>query len=163
MDNVAEVAYNLRKVVLVGNDLSRKRGLEIGLTGPQLSAIRVLSRTGPLMISELANLILLHPATTGGILDRLEAKGLILRRRSHTDRRIVRVHLTQQGKELLQNWAPVTQETLTSALRMLTDEKLQNLAEVLKDIMKTLETGENRSDITVSIDSAQASNTASNQ
>jgi len=51
-------------------------------------------------VSDLARRMYLHPATMVGLLDRLEAKELLKRTRSDKDRRVVFIDLTDQGREL---------------------------------------------------------------
>lgn len=74
-----------------------------GVTAAQLSALRVLERHGDLTHSELAGMLLLSGSTVSGMVDRLEKKGLIQRRRSSEDRRLVRVSLEEAGRSLLTN------------------------------------------------------------
>lgn len=76
---------------------SRRVSRSVGLTLPQLvvlGAIRDLGDGASRAISREADL---SPATVVGILDKLEAKGLIERARSTKDRRIVHTRLTPAG------------------------------------------------------------------
>lgn len=135
---VAEITDNLRRVFQVVNERSKKVERESGLTGPQLWTIKVIADTGPVKISELARHMYLHPATVGGILDRLEAKGLVLRTRSRQDRRVVRVTLTLQGKELVATSPEVVQGVLVTGLEGLSAERLQNIVAGLDDMVQIL-------------------------
>jgi DNA-binding MarR family transcriptional regulator len=74
---------------------------EFGVTAPQLSALRILERRGDLSQSELSKLLLVSGSTLSGLLDRLQSRGLIKRVRNRRDRRQVRVHLTEAGREVL--------------------------------------------------------------
>lgn len=135
---VAEITDNLRRVFQVVNECSKKVERESGLTGPQLWTIKVIADTGPVKISELARRMYLHPATVGGILDRLEAKELILRTRSIKDRRVVRVTLTLQGKELVATSPEVVQGVLVTGLENLPAERLLNIVTGLDDMVQIL-------------------------
>lgn len=73
-----------------------------GVTAAQLSALRVLERHGEMTHSELAERLFLRGSTVSGMVDRLEARGLITRRRARHDRRLVRVALAAGGKRLLE-------------------------------------------------------------
>jgi DNA-binding MarR family transcriptional regulator len=136
---VAEITDNLRRIFQVVNERSKKVERESGLTGPQLWTIKVMADTGPVKISELARRMYLHPATVGGILDRLEAKELILRTRSRQDRRVVRVTLTPQGENLLVTSPEVVQGVLVTGLERLPEERLQNIAAGLEDMVQILD------------------------
>ena len=74
---------------------------EFGVTAPQLSALRILERRGDLSQSELSRLLLVSGSTLSGLLDRLQSRRLVKRVKSRKDRRQVRVHLTDAGRELL--------------------------------------------------------------
>ena len=135
---VAEIADNLRRVFQVVNERSKKVERESGLTGPQLWTIKLIAEWGPVKISELARRMYLHPATVGGILDRLEAKELIARTRSRQDRRVVRVTLTLEGKALIAKSPDVVQGVLVTGLENLPAERLQNIATGLDDMVQIL-------------------------
>jgi MarR family transcriptional regulator, organic hydroperoxide resistance regulator len=136
---VAELTDNLRRIFQVVNEQSKKIEQESGLTGPQLWTIKVMADTGPVKISELARRMYLHPATVGGILDRLEVKELILRTRSRQDRRVVRVTLTSQGNNLVASSPEVVQGVLVTGLVRLPVERLENIAAGLEDIVHILD------------------------
>ncbi len=72
-----------------------------GVTATQLSALRVLERAGELSHGELAARLFLGPSTLTDLVDRLEARGLVRRRRSTADRRQVHVSLDRAGRARL--------------------------------------------------------------
>lgn len=72
----------------------------MGLTPPQFDVIAELGGTSGMSCGELAQSTLLAKASLTGILDRLEAKGLVERRRTPHDRRATHVRLTQKGETL---------------------------------------------------------------
>lgn len=137
-DMIAEIIDNLRRVFQVVNEHSKKAERETGLTGPQLWAIKVIAEAAPIKVSELARRMYLHPATAGGILDRLETRGLVSRTRSLTDRRVVEVSLTDHGTYLVDNSPEVAQGLLVSGLEKLPEKKLLHIAESLEDMVKIL-------------------------
>ena len=55
---------------------------------------------------ELSRLLIMHRSNVTGLVDRLEARGLVQRRDSPHDRRVYRVILTAAGKKLLQQILP---------------------------------------------------------
>ena len=98
---VADIIDNLRRVFQVIHEQSKKIERETSLTGPQLWAIKVIAESAPIKVSDLARRMYLHPATVVGILDRLEGRGLVTRKRSREDRRVVEIDLTAQGRFLV--------------------------------------------------------------
>ena len=80
--------------------LSKKMQASIGLTGPQRVTHRVLGRFPGLSAGELAGILLVHPSTLTGILQRLEARRLVKRSPDPADGRRARLSLTPKGRRL---------------------------------------------------------------
>lgn len=95
----------IRRIARAVDRNSRQIDREVGLTVPQLVVLTIVRDLGEVTgraVSEEANL---SHATVVGILDKLEAKGLIERYRSRMDRRVVHTRLTERGTAVL-NAAP---------------------------------------------------------
>ena len=137
-DTVAEIIDNIRRVFQVVNEQSKLAEHKTGLTGPQLWAIKTIAQGAPIMVSEIAMRMHLHPATVVGILDRLETRGLARRVRSTEDRRIVRVELTAQGEDLVKKAPEVAQGLLVSGLELLKTKNLKNIAAALDQLVELL-------------------------
>jgi DNA-binding MarR family transcriptional regulator len=135
---VADIVDNLRRVFHVVNEISKKTEIETELTGPQLWAVKIISQESPIMVSEVARRMYLHPATVVGILDRLELQDLVARVRSSEDRRVVRVELTGKGQALVKNAPEVATGLLVAGLEKLTFEKLQDISDGMEQIVKIL-------------------------
>jgi DNA-binding MarR family transcriptional regulator len=74
------------------------RELDLGITGRQ--AVTLWMARDPLAMRELAERLSCDPASATGIIDRLEAKGLVARVADPNDRRSKRVELTAEGRRL---------------------------------------------------------------
>ena len=73
---------------------------EAGLTEQQWRVLRVLWDENEVGASRIAELTVIPAASLVGVIDRLERKGLVARRRSHQDRRAVDIALTAEGRAL---------------------------------------------------------------
>jgi DNA-binding MarR family transcriptional regulator len=73
---------------------------EFGLTYPQYLVLLVLWESGPVTVGQLGQRLHLDSGTLSPLLKRLEAAGMIARRRSRTDERAVEVSLTGAGHRL---------------------------------------------------------------
>lgn len=135
---IADIFDNLRRVYQVINDHSKKAKKEAGITGPQLWAIKIIAEASPVMVSQLADKMYLHPATVVGILNRLEKKGLVLRVRGHSDRRVVNVKLTNQGKDLVTKTPEVAQGVMAAGLEVSSTKRLQEIASALDELVYIL-------------------------
>ncbi len=77
---------------------SRRMRRELGLTGPQRLAVRLVGRFPGLSARDLASLLRLHPSTLTGVLERLVARRLVVREADPKDARRARLTLTRLGK-----------------------------------------------------------------
>jgi len=79
---------------------SKRMATAFGVTGPQRLVIRVLGRFPGLSAGQLAHVLHLHPSTLTGVLERLERKGLVTRRRDPEDRRRAVLGLSVAGRRI---------------------------------------------------------------
>lgn len=84
----------------------------IGLTHAGVIAMEVLSATGPITQTTLAQIVRVQAQTMGQTLNRLEAHGHISRRRSSEDRRVHVVSLTEAGVQALERAVESEQQVL---------------------------------------------------
>ena len=80
----------------------RSRHMEkaIGLTGPQRVVLRFLGRFPGVTAGQLARALHVDPGTLSASVRRLEARGLVERRRAPVDTRRVTLGLTRRGRAL---------------------------------------------------------------
>jgi DNA-binding MarR family transcriptional regulator len=84
----------------------------IGLTHAGVIALEVLSVTGPVTQTSLAQIVRVQAQTMGQTLNRLEAHGHISRRRSSEDRRVQVVSLTDAGRQAFERAVESEQQVL---------------------------------------------------
>jgi DNA-binding MarR family transcriptional regulator len=72
----------------------------IGLTYPQYLVFLVLWEQDNITVKSLGDSLFLDSGTITPLLKRLEARGLVRRQRDEMDERQVRIHLTQDGRDL---------------------------------------------------------------
>lgn len=135
---IPDVIDNLRRIVEAVKQHSRTVEQKTGLTGPQLWALKILAESAPLRLCELASRMYLRPATTVGIIDRLEGRGLVTRDRSKEDRRAVDIALTEAGKDVLAKAPEVTQVMLLQGLDQLTEDEFAHVMEGMQLMTRIL-------------------------
>jgi len=91
----------VRRIARAFDIQSRRIDRAMGLTLPQYVVLCCLSDLGEVTSRAVSTEADLSAPTVVGILDKLEAKGLVERYRSTRDRRIVHARLTERGQELL--------------------------------------------------------------
>lgn len=109
------------------------------ITGPQLVVLRCIVKEGPMMTTEISKDVHLSPSTVVGILDRLQARKLIQRRRSDHDRRQVIVKATEAGKRLAGELSDPGLFGLSTAIENLPQYELESLTRTLENIVDQLD------------------------
>lgn len=134
-----DVLRSLRRIIQAVDLYSRRLASQHGLTGPQIVCLREVQRNGPMNPGYLARRVSLSPPTVSGILDRLEARGLLTRERRSEDKRQVLVQLTRQGRALLSQTPPSLQELFTRRLNDLPESRRSAIAEALRHVVELME------------------------
>lgn len=80
------------------------------LTEQQWRVLRVLWERDATPLLALAEMTLIRAPSLVGVVDRLQRDGLVRRRRSRQDRRVVRICLTGRGKALKTRVTPLVDE-----------------------------------------------------
>jgi len=102
VDLSEEVLATLRRISRAVELYSKALVREYGLTGPQLTILTTIRRSGSLSVSDLARRISLSQATVTSILDRLEQQGFVVRSRGKDDKRLVYIELTDKTRIVLE-------------------------------------------------------------
>lgn len=107
------------------------------MTYQQLVALRHLSRSGPMTMSELTERIGVTRGAMTGLVDRLEEAGLVARRHGAEDRRVIFLDVTPHGGDVLAamqaSWQAETRQwirKLDPGERALVSQVLGRLLEV---------------------------------
>jgi DNA-binding MarR family transcriptional regulator len=108
---------------------------QYGLTPSQYNVLRILRGEGsPLPILEIAErTVTVVPGITG-LVDRLEAAGLVARERSSEDRRVVYVALTDKAAKLLAKIDRPLVEMHERVMRHLTKAEINELMRLLDKV-----------------------------
>ena len=92
---------SIRRIVRASDLGSRSLQKTSGLTAPQLAVLTAVGSHGEISTTRIAGEVDLSSATVVTILDNLERRSLVARRRSSEDRRIVYTRLTETGAAVL--------------------------------------------------------------
>ena len=96
---------------------------DFGITPVQYAALRWLGSSPGIDQRTLASQIGLDTSTLGGVVDRLESRGLLVRQASGTDRRVKQLALTDAGQQLLVDMEPALQASQQRILAPLSAKK----------------------------------------
>jgi len=116
-----EVLIAIRRIIQSVDLHSRYLERYFGLTVPQLIVLQVVSNNGEMPIGEIAKSVSLGQPTVTGILERLENRGLVTRRRGEKDKRKMYISVTESCHQLLEKAPPPMQEHFIDAFTSLQD------------------------------------------
>ncbi len=108
-----------------------RRVRRLGLTRAQWLALTRLHRRPGASQSELADMMEVEKATAGRLVDRLEAKGWVVRRAQAGDRRVNRIYLTPEAERVHKRIWRVAEATVDDALAGLSAREAAQLMKLL--------------------------------
>lgn len=128
--------YLIRRAHQISTALFAARLAEAGsdLTPVQFGALSAIRHQPGLDQATLAEMIAYDRVTIGGVLDRLQAKGLILRSISKADRRARCLEITPAGAALLAELFPVIENVQADILSGLSPDEKEVFVALLKKV-----------------------------
>jgi MarR family 2-MHQ and catechol resistance regulon transcriptional repressor len=105
-----------------------------GLTPTQLGVLEVILHLGPMSQRDLGRKVLTSAGNMTDVIDKLEARGLVLRARMPRDRRSVQVDLTGQGRGLIQDLFPRHAGDIARAMSGLDPDEMAQLGALLRKL-----------------------------
>lgn len=126
------------------NEYLRYRAFPIfeakGITAQQYNVLRILRGAGPngLPTLELGTRMVHNTPGVTRLLDRLEAKGLVARQRSDSDRRLQLCYIAPAGLKLLHELDPLARESADALMFPLSPLEQRTLMRLLAKVWQTL-------------------------
>jgi DNA-binding MarR family transcriptional regulator len=134
-----EILRSLRRITRAVDLYSRQLASKYKLTAPQLACLRAIALREELTAGRIAREVALSPATITGILDRLEAHGLIIRERRAMDKRQMMIRLTASGQAAVEQAPPPMHECLRRRLGKLSFAHQERIHHALAEIVEMIE------------------------
>jgi MarR family transcriptional regulator, 2-MHQ and catechol-resistance regulon repressor len=106
----------------------------LGLTAGQLGVMEALMHLGPLSQGELGRKLLRSGGNVTTVIDNLERRNLVARRRNSEDRRVVTVDLTKVGRRLIEKVFPVHARAVAQAMETLTVAEQEELGRLCRKL-----------------------------
>jgi DNA-binding MarR family transcriptional regulator len=135
------VANGLRPTLFHLNRRLRKELAPLGVTGGQASLLWAIRTSPGIGVRELAEREGVSPPAMTAYVDRLEAAGLVARRRSERDRRRVELDLTEGGARVLRSVRSRRTAWLAARLRRLEPDELEAIERALPALRRLTEDG----------------------
>jgi DNA-binding MarR family transcriptional regulator len=105
---------------------------KVGLTPPQFYVLATIGYAGGLPFGEIGAKMMVTVSNLTGIVDRLEEKKLVLRKRDENDRRVVHVVLTDKGAKLYKSTLPLFEKSVSEVFSILDSAQQKALSGLLR-------------------------------
>ena len=104
----------------------------LDLTAMQWGPLMLLAYGKGRSAAEISRCAGVDTSTMTRMLDRLEAKGLLVRKRNESDRRVIDIELTEEGRQLVARIPFLLAESLNQHLRGFSAEELETFKAMLR-------------------------------
>lgn len=131
MKEAAQIVADIEKELRYISGIVKQKGREIlsnyTITPPQFVALQWLFEAGDMTIGELSNKMFLACSTTTDLVDRMEKSKLVMRVKDPNDRRVVRIHLLEEGERIIDEVIKKRQAYLQGVLKNFSTEEVESL------------------------------------
>ena len=131
-DLTREVIFSVRRLIQAKELYTKELNKKYQVSASQLNCLLALHENGPLPPSQIAKHIMVNSSTVTGIIDRLEQKGLVERKRISIDRRVITIQLTGTGRNLAENAPPPIQQRVIDGLKNLPSQEKEQIVHSLQ-------------------------------
>ncbi|PFV77371.1 MarR family transcriptional regulator [Bacillus thuringiensis] len=97
--------------------------------------LRILNRTNKEMVSRVANELNVSNSHITAVTEKLINKGFVTRSRSTSDRRVVYLEITEQGKDLVAKMEGAKKQYLQERFSMLSEEEMNIMISISKKLI----------------------------
>ena len=133
------IGYMLSDVARLIRTIFDRRVRDIGLTRAQwLVLTRVYRRPG-VSQTDLAEMLEIDRASAGRMIDRMERNGWIERRPDRSDRRVNRLHLTDEARKVHAAMWAIAESTVDDALAQLSANEREQYTELTAKVKGRLQ------------------------
>ncbi|QPC47151.1 MarR family winged helix-turn-helix transcriptional regulator [Mangrovibacillus cuniculi] len=133
-EQIADIERDLRYISAIIKQKGREILSQYTITPPQFIALQWLFEVGDMTIGELSTKMYLAFSTTTDLVDRMEKNELVQRVRDTNDRRVVRIHLLEEGERIIEEVIKQRQDYLESLLSTHSQDEVRNLHKSLHNL-----------------------------
>lgn len=134
------VVHRLHQALFRAGD--QMLGEALGISTTQSAVLMYLKGKDGAAMGELAKAVGLKMTSMSGLVDRMEAKGLLQRVRSETDRRSFAIKLTSEGKGIIKTAEPMIAKNNAALLAAIgTEMTASQFAEACENLIRAAQSG----------------------
>ncbi len=127
--------HHIRRLQQIAVSSFMAETADLGITPVQFAALATVARQPGVDQRSLARAIAFDTSTLGGVVDRLEKRGLMLRSASAHDKRVRLLNLTSEGKSMLARIEPGMLRAQQRMLQPLSEHDRVMLMRLLKKVV----------------------------
>ncbi|GAA0483720.1 MarR family transcriptional regulator [Salinibacillus aidingensis] len=144
-ETIAHLEKDLRNISYILKQKGREILTHYPITTPQFIALQWLLDEGDLTIGELSKKLFSAFSTTTDLVDRLEKSELVKRVPDPNDRRVVRIHLLEKGRTIIDEVISKRQQYLQEVLQSYDQNQVHTLKNVLSQLNNDISDYQNKS------------------
>ncbi|WJY28044.1 MULTISPECIES: MarR family winged helix-turn-helix transcriptional regulator [Sporosarcina] len=133
-EEIHRMEKDLRYIAAIIKQQGRKILSNYTITPPQFVALQWLFEHGDMTIGDLSNKMYLAFSTTTDLVDRMEKNELVKRVRDDKDRRVVRIHLLEEGGRVIQEVIDKRRQYLEDVMKDFSEEELRSFTDLLSKL-----------------------------
>lgn len=115
-------------------DVIKQDMTKYGLNPTEFAVLELLYSKGEQQIQHIGKRILLSSSSMTYVIDKLEQKAHIERKPCATDRRVIFAHITEKGKNFMEEAFPLHEKMITELFSVLTEEELETIIPLVKKV-----------------------------
>ncbi|RYG74197.1 MarR family transcriptional regulator [Lentibacillus lipolyticus] len=100
------------------------------------TVLEALYHKGAMTVKQISEAVLISTGSMTYVIDKLETKGLLERCPCPDDRRVIHIHITDEGTKLMDEIFPRHQQAIENLFQDITPEEKNTVIDVLKRIGK---------------------------
>lgn len=125
------------KLIRAANSVSDRAGKTWrveGLTASQFGVLEALYHLGPICQKEIAKKILKTTGNITMVIENLYKRGLVYRERDKSDKRYIRIHLTDKGRNIIEKIFPRHVEAILNEFSIFSPEEQKLFGQMCKKL-----------------------------
>ena len=140
MEKTKQIEESLKLFIVLSrahrafNDVVNKHISTFKLNPTEFAVLELLYHKGDQPLQQIGGKILLASGSITYVVDKLEQKGLLVRKACPKDRRVTHAQITDKGKQLIEEIFPPHEERINEIVSVLTDEEKSMVTELLKKV-----------------------------
>jgi DNA-binding MarR family transcriptional regulator len=131
---IARFRAAIREVRCIGSERLVRQGISM----THLHIMSMLERHGSMAMNRIAETLDVSVSNATGLIDRMEERGLVERQRVADDRRVVLVHVTEHGRQVLGEVETLRDDLLQRVLGRLDAAQLARVDGAFEDLFIAL-------------------------